>query len=124
MPKVLIVEDDRFLSKAYTSKLKKTGFEVILAFNGKEALEKSKLEKPDIILLDLLMPKKNGWTVLADLKKNRALKNIPVIVLSNLGEEDDIKKARGFGAADYLVKSDISIQEVINKIKKFLAKEN
>lgn len=122
MSKVLVAEDDRFLSKAYGTKLKKEGFEVILAINGEEAFLKAKSEKPDVILLDLVMPKKDGFEALADLKKDSTTKIIPVIVLSNLGQEEDISRGRELGAVDYLVKSNISIREVVEKVKEVLKK--
>ncbi len=122
MAKILVAEDDKFLSKAYAAKLKKESFEVILALNGEEAVQKAKTEKPDIILLDLVMPKKDGFEALADIKKDKSLKSIPVIILSNLGQEEDIKKGNELGAAGYLVKSNIAIADVVKKIREVLGK--
>jgi len=122
MPKVLVAEDDRFLSKAYGAKLKKEGFDVILAMNGEEAVEEAKNKKPDIILLDLVMPRKDGFEALSDLKKDASTKSIPVIILSNLGQEEDIIKGKELGAVDYLVKSNIAIREVVEKIREVLKK--
>ena len=123
MIKVLVAEDDAFLSKAYAAKLTKEGFEVISALNGEEIMEKVKSEKPDIILLDIVMPKKNGFDVLYDLKQEPSTKNTPVIILSNLGQEEDIKRGKDLGADDYLIKSDIAINDVVDKIKQVLARK-
>lgn len=121
MKKVLVVEDDKFLIKAYSAKLKKEGFDTILASNGEDALRIAGEEKPDIILLDLIIPKKDGFDVLYDLKQNSKLKEIPVIVLSNLGQPEDIERAKKIGANDYLVKSNISMKDMVDKIKEVLA---
>ncbi len=120
--KILVAEDDRFLSRVYATKLGSEDYEVILALDGEEAVTKIKQELPDLILLDLVMPKKNGFEVLELIKKNSATKKIPVIVLSNLGQDDDVKKATALGARDYLIKTNLSIQDVVKKIKSFLVK--
>jgi len=123
MVKVLVAEDDAFLSKAYAAKLKKEDFEVILASDGEEVFDKVKSEKPDIVLLDIVMPKKNGFDVLYDLKQDQETKKIPVVILSNLGQEEDIRKGKDLGADDYLIKSNIAIQDIISKIKQVLSKK-
>ena len=110
MPKVLVAEDDKFLLMAYSTKMKKSGYDTVIAANGEEAVVKAQSENPDIILLDLVMPKKDGFEALEELKSNPKTKNIPVVILSNLGQDEDVKKGKEFGAADYLVKSDISIK--------------
>jgi DNA-binding response OmpR family regulator len=122
MVKVLVAEDDAFLSRAYIAKLEKEGFKAVLAVNGEEVMKKIKNEKPDIILLDVVMPKKNGFDVLYDLKQDANTKDVPVIILSNLGQKEDIKRGKDLGADDYLIKSDIAINDVINKIKQVLAR--
>jgi len=119
--KVLLAEDDKFLIQAYTHGLGRAGFTVISAPDGEVALEKIGAEKPDIILLDLIMPVKNGFEVLEELQKDEELKKIPIIILSNLGQETDIKKGKELGAADYLIKSNSSMNDVIAKIKEVLA---
>lgn len=118
--KVLLAEDDKFISLAYKDGLKRSGFEVIHAENGKKALELAKSEKPDIIMLDVIMPEMNGFEVLEELKKDKDLKNIPVVVLSNLGQESDIKRGQELGATDYMIKSNFSLSEVSEKIKNIL----
>jgi len=118
--RILLAEDDKFISRAYNDGLTKAGFIVILAYDGVEAVDLADREKPDIILLDLIMPRKNGFEVLSVLKADAGTKDIPVIILSNLGQETDIQKCKDLGAVDYLIKSNFSLKEVINKIKKYL----
>ncbi len=120
--KILIAEDDKFLAIALIDKLKKENFEVITAVNGEEALAKVKNEKPNLVLLDLIMPVKNGFEVLEEMKLSGELKTIPVIVLSNLGQQEDVKKCRDIGAVDYLVKADWTMAKVVEKIKEHLAR--
>ncbi len=122
--KILIAEDDRFLMKILTNKFNKEGFEVIQAFDGFEAEEKLAEAKPDLILLDLMMPKKNGFEILADLKSEAKTKNIPVIILTNLGQDEDLQRGLEMGADAYLVKSNFTIQEVVRKVKEFLARKS
>lgn len=122
--KILLAEDDKFISRAYQDGFKRAGFEVILAFNGNEALDKAREESPDLILLDLVMPSKNGFETLGDLKMDKDLKKIPVIVLSNLGQDSDIERAEELGAIDYMIKADFSMQEVVDKIKEYVVKKN
>ena len=120
--KILLVEDDKFLSVALGDKLTREGFTMIKAVNGQEALAKVQSQRPDLILLDLMMPQKNGFEVLAELKLDETTKNIPIIILSNLGQEADIKKAKELGVREYLVKSDVEMKTVVEKIKAELAK--
>lgn len=118
--KIVLAEDDKFISKAYQDGLRRGNFEVVPAFNGAEAIEKIKSEKPDLVLLDIIMPDKNGFEVLEAIKRDDSTKNIPVIFLSNLGQESDIQKGRELGANDYLIKSNFSMKEVIAKISEYL----
>lgn len=119
--KILLAEDDKFLSTAMGDKLSREGFTVLRATNGIEAVATAKTEHPDLILLDIIMPQKTGFEVLAELRLDGATRNIPVIILSNLGQEADINKARGLGAIDYLVKSEVEMKLVVAKIKEALA---
>jgi len=121
--KILLAEDDKFISKAYKAGLEKAGFEVITSLDGDAALEDIKSKNPDIILLDIIMPGKNGFEIMSEIKSDENLKKIPVIVLSNLGQESDIKKGDELGAVDYMIKSNFSMKEVIEKIKFHLAKQ-
>lgn len=118
--KVLIVEDDNFLVEMYTTKFELEGFSVVSAEDGEKGLEVAKNEHPDIILLDILMPKMDGFTTLVELKKDDSLKNTPVILLTNLGQKEDVKKGFELGAAGYLIKAHFMPSEVVEKIKKIL----
>lgn len=120
MKKILVVEDDKFLASAYRIKLAKAGFDVQLALDGNEAFARLETFFPDLILLDLIMPVKDGFTTLAELKADARYKAIPVIVASNLGQKEDIQKSMALGASDFIVKSDISLELVINKINGLL----
>ncbi|HMB65358.1 MAG TPA: response regulator [Patescibacteria group bacterium] len=118
--KILIAEDDKFISRAYGNGLQQAGFEVLIATDGVKAKEMIKKKKPDLILLDLIMPEKDGFDVLKEIKKDSKLKKIPVLILSNLGQDPDIEKGKELGAVDYLVKTDYSMSKVIDKIKSCL----
>lgn len=118
--KVLLAEDDKFLSVALGDKLEREGFQVVKAPNGLEAINLITQEHPDIILLDLIMPQRTGFQVLEALKLDADLAKIPVVVLSNLGQESDREKAKNLGAVDYLVKSDVQMGEIVEKIKTYL----
>ena len=117
MAKILIVEDEAFLSQALVDKMKKAGFEVDSAVDGEQGLEKIKSFKPNLVLLDLLMPKKNGHDVLKEVKKSDELKDIPVIILSNFGDKVEIKKAMDEGARDYFVKASLKLEDLIVRVK-------
>lgn len=119
--KLLIVEDEVTLAMVLEEKFKKEGFEVQLAFDGEAAMSAAQKLKPDLILLDLLLPKKHGLEVLKDLKQDPELKNVPVIVLSNLDTDDDIKKSLALGAVDYFVKVQHPIKEIVEKVKEHMA---
>jgi DNA-binding response OmpR family regulator len=116
MKKILIVEDDKFLSSALRVKLTKSGFEVKNASDGEEALRIVAEFSPDLILLDLVMPVKDGFAVLEELKAHETWKQIPVIIASNLGQKEDIERGMKLGATDYVVKSDLSLDTLIEKI--------
>ena len=122
--KILVIEDDKFLIKALQDHLKRSGFEVVVALDGEEGMKLIISEKPDLALLDLIMPKKDGFEVLAEVKGNSddKIKNIPIIILSNLGQESDLKKGIELGAVDYLIKSEFRLKVVVKKIKETLAK--
>lgn len=118
--KILIVEDEAVLAKVLQEKLEKSSHEVAIAFDGEVALSLARSFNPDAIVLDLLLPKKDGLEVLEMLKADDELKTIPVVVVSNLGEDSDIKRALSLGAADYYVKSEHPINEIVEKIKNVL----
>jgi len=119
--KVLIVEDDRFLRELMVRKLKMENFEVIEAEDGEQGLKKMKEEKPDLVLLDLILPEMDGFEVLEQKRKDDEIKNIPVIILSNLGQKEEIDRGLQLGAKDYLVKAQFSPSEIIEKVKIFLS---
>jgi len=118
--KILVIEDDKLLKKIYQTKLAIEGYDAVIASNGEEGLEMAKEFKPDLILLDLLMPIKTGFEVLEDISKNKTLKSIPIIVATNLGQEADRQRISHFGVKDYIIKSDITIQGIIDKISNIL----
>ena len=117
---ILVVEDDRFLSRIYSTKLTKEGYDAVLATEGDEAMRKLEEKTPDLILLDLVLPKKTGFEILEDIRKNSKYAKVPVIILSNLGQPEDIERGKKLGAQDYFVKANINIQDVVEKIKKYL----
>lgn len=120
MKKILVCEDDKFLANAYKVKLKRAGFDVELASNGLEAINSLKSLVPDLILLDLVMPKLDGFAVLEQLNANGSWKNIPVIIASNLGQKEDIDRGLKLGAKDYIIKTDLSMNQLIEKITKVI----
>lgn len=120
--KVLVIEDEEILAKILQAKFKDENFSVEVAGDGEVALPMTRSFLPDIVVLDLILPKKHGFDVLKELKADSALKDIPVIILSNLGQEEEIRKGLDLGAADYLVKAQNPIKAVIEKVKNYLAK--
>lgn len=120
--KILLIEDELYLLKIYGNKLRRNDFDVSIATTGDEGLHKVMTDKPDLILLDLILPGgKDGFQVLEEIKKNPSTRKIPIIILSNLGQKSDIERGVALGAADYLVKADISLPNVVEKIKKYLS---
>ncbi|QQS39466.1 response regulator [Candidatus Woesebacteria bacterium] len=120
MTKILVVEDDKSLLKAYEFTLSSKGFEVRLAENGQVALDILASYIPDIIILDLVMPIMDGFTLLVKIKENADLKNIPVLVVTNLAQSEDILKAMKMGASDYLIKTDFSTRDLVEKIGEYV----
>ena len=121
---ILIVEDDKFLRELMSRKLNNSGFNVEVAIDGKEALKKIKEKKYEIILLDLVLPGMDGFEILGEIKKDNETKNIPVIILSNLGQEEEVERGLKLGAEDYLIKAHFTPDEIIRKIEKILEKSN
>lgn len=118
---ILLAEDDRFLRKAADTALRRHGFSVVTATNGEEALEALRTMRPDLILLDLIMPKVQGFEVLRSVKENPATAHIPVIVLSNLGQEGDVKRAMESGATAYFVKANLTLEDMVTQVESVLA---
>jgi len=113
MPKVLIAEDEKVLSKILSNKLKRQGLEVIQAFDGQEAIDLAKKHKPKLMLVDLIMPNKDGFEVLTELQKLGLNKSIYIIIASNLGQDADKARAKKLGAKDYIIKSNTSVEEIV-----------
>jgi len=118
--KVLIIEDDRSLQNAMIEMLGQENYQIISAFDGEEGLQKLAAEKPDLILLDIILPKKDGYELLAEIKRDETTKNIPVLILTNLEEVDNVQKALDLGATTFMVKSDFSLKDVLEKVKENL----
>lgn len=121
--KILIIEDDKFLLKLYSDKLRRAGFEVAGSVTGEEALNKIPIDKPNLIILDLILPRKSGFEILTELKLNPKTRNIPVVILTNLGQESDVKRGLEMGAVDYLVKTDFSMNKLPQLVKEKLIKK-
>ncbi len=122
MVKILAAEDDKLISNSLCDALKTAGYEATPAYDGEEAVTKAKEIIPDLILLDIMMPKLDGISVLWELKANPATAKIPVIVLTNIGDVETISKIVEAGAVDYLLKSDQSVDDIIQKVKDVLAR--
>lgn len=120
--KIIIIEDDHFFQNFYSTKLKDLGYDVQIASNGQEGIDKIKTFLPDLILLDLIMPVKDGFKVLEELKSDPALSRLPVIVFSTLGQESDIKKAIDLGAKFYINKSFFDFDVFLKSVVSFLPK--
>jgi DNA-binding response OmpR family regulator len=114
---VLVVEDDKYISSAYKTKFEAEGFNSKVAYNGKEAISLLKVFHPDVIVLDLVMPRSDGFEVLDKLRKNTKWRQIPVIIASNLEEKTHIKKAQNFQANEYVFKSNLTLVDLVNRIK-------
>jgi DNA-binding response OmpR family regulator len=115
--KIMVIEDDRFLSSLIKARLEKDGFQVLQEFDGEEATGALRTERPDLVILDLIMPKVTGFEVLQAIAITPGLEKVPVVILSNLAQDTDIEKARQLGAREYFVKVKISIDDLIEKIK-------
>lgn len=120
MKKILFVEDEPTLQKAVSEILTQEKFKILSALDGEKGLELIKEERPDLVLLDLILPKKDGFEVLKEMKEDENLKDIPVIVLTNLEGMGDVEKALGLGATTYLVKASYELEDVVAKIKQTL----
>lgn len=118
MKKILFVEDEEALQRTFGDILQRENYQIIKALNGEDGLRLAKSEKPDLVILDLILPKMKGFEVLQALKKDEETKNIPVIILTNLEKPQDVEKALDLGATTYLVKTKYALEEIIDKIKK------
>ena len=120
MAKIILVEDDTAIADMYQLKFKEEGFNIMVAHDGESGLALSRRELPDVILLDVMMPKMDGFAVLTELKKDAKTKAIPVLLLTNLGQKADREKGEQLGAVDYVVKASLTPGQVVDKIKKYL----
>jgi DNA-binding response OmpR family regulator len=118
--KILLVEDDPFLLDMYSTKFKEVGFNIIMAQDGEMGLTKAQEELPDLILLDIVLPKKDGFEVLKQLKSDGKTAKIPVILLTNLGLDSDVKRGLELGAQSYIIKAHFTPTEVVAKVKEIL----
>lgn len=117
MKRILFIEDEGAIQKTLGDALAQEGYEIIAALDGDIGLRLAEQKSPDLILLDLVLPKRNGFEVLSELKKNPTTASIPVIVLTNLENMEDIQRVLDLGAMTYLVKSNYGLQDVISKVK-------
>lgn len=122
MEKILLIEDEELIIRLLSKKLAAIGYDVSLAMNGEEGLEKIKQVVPDLILLDIVMPRMGGFEVMAEMKKDEKIANIPVIIISNSGQPLELEKAKELGAVDWLVKTEFDPKEVAEKIQKYINK--
>ena len=118
--KILIIEDESSLQDSLSEFLSMEKFETVSAFNGEDGIALAKKEKPDLILLDIVLPKKNGFEVLEEIKKNKETEKIPVILLTNLESTEDVNRAFDFGVTTYLIKSSYTLEDIVRKIKENL----
>ncbi|TSA57615.1 response regulator [bacterium] len=119
--RILIVEDDLFILNMYVTKLKSDGFIVESAEDGMSAIQMAKKNIPDVILLDVIMPVMDGFETLAQIKKEERLKDVPIILLTNLSQKPNIEKGLKMGAVDYIIKAHFTPSEVVDKIRKVLS---
>lgn len=118
MKKILLIEDDPFLIDIYTTKLKREGFSTSVANDGKIGLEKIREDKPDLVILDIVLPNADGWEILSEIKNDEQIKSVKVVILSSLGQKDEVEKGLRLGAVKYLVKAHYTPSEVVREIKK------
>jgi DNA-binding response OmpR family regulator len=121
--RIALIEDDSSIREMYKIKLKLSGYDVVTAEDGKRGLELVEKEKPDLVLLNILLPKKDGFEVLGEIAKSKddKIKSIPVIIISNLSNEEDINEAKRLGASDYLVRAQINPKDVVEKVSDFFS---
>lgn len=120
--RVLVAEDDVFLSQLLSTSLERAGIKVLKAFDGEAALETIKKERPDLILLDIILPKKSGFEVAEEITSNPMLRSIPIIIISNLGQDSDVARGMALGVVEYLIKAKVSVDDLVTKVQDYLAK--
>lgn len=122
MEKILLIEDEELIIRLLSKKLAAIGYDVSLAMDGREGLEKIKQIVPDLVLLDIVMPRMGGFEVMAEMKKDEKIAGIPVIIISNSGQPLELERAKELGAVDWLVKTEFDPKEVAEKIQKYINK--
>lgn len=122
--KILIVEDDIYTLELYEGQLKKAGFDIYRALDGDEGFKVTKDIKPDLVLLDIMLPKVDGFEMLKNIRKDKETKGLPVLILTNLGRESIVKEGFNLGAQGYLIKASCTPNQVVDTVKKFLAKSS
>ena len=120
MKKILLIEDDTFISEMVLKKLKETGLAVSLAIDAETGMAKVQEDKPDLILLDIVLPGMDGYEFLEKIKADKKLSSLPVLILSNLGQKDEIERGLALGAKDFLVKAHLNLDEIVQKAKQAL----
>lgn len=120
MKRILLIEDDIFLTDIYTTKLEEAGFSVTVAEDGEKALRKLGEEKPDLVILDIVLPQVNGWEILEKIKSEPKLKGLKVIILSNLGQKEEVEKGMDLGSIKYLIKAHYTPSEIVKEIKEII----
>jgi CheY-like chemotaxis protein len=121
--KILLAEDDPFFQNFYSQKLTEQGIEVDVAGDGNEALQKMMASKPDVVLLDLIMPNKDGFEVLTEVAKHESLRKIPIIIFSTLGQDSDVEKAKKLGATEYVNKTFFDFDNLLSKVMSIVNKQ-
>lgn len=116
--KILLIEDEKVIREILQKRLTKEGYQISIAEDGEEGLEKMKKVEPDLIILDIIMPKKGGFEVMEGMQKEKTLKDIPIIIVSNSGQPVELGRAKELGAKDWLIKTEFDPQEVVEKVKK------
>ena len=119
---ILVIEDDMFLAQLLTNRIAKVGVKVLRASDGDDGLKMLKEEKPDLVLLDLILPRKSGFELLEEMRADPTLQETPVIIISNLGQESDIAKGKELGAVEYFIKAKTSIDDLVERVKVILSK--
>lgn len=122
--KILIIEDEEIISTLLQNKLAKEGFNVVVAINGEDGLQQMKAARPDLVLLDIIMPQKDGFQVMEEMHRDEKLAGIPVIIISNSGQPVELSRAKELGVKDWLVKTEFDPQEVIAKVIKQIGQPN
>jgi len=120
MKTILLVEDDPFLIDIYVTQLERAGYKVEVAADGEIALSKIKKLEPDLLILDIILPKVDGWEFLKTIRQDARLKQLKVIILSNLGQKEEVEKGFDFGVVKYFIKAEYTPKEVVEEIKKIL----